>query len=548
MLKGPARTLRTLAALRPGQLAMLVWRRGLQPRLRRRPAVPDAPAFGDALAFQFLNRERVFAPGEFNWQPAGEHRLWIYNLHYFGYLNDTAYPLAQQLALIEHWIAANPKGYGPGWEAYPTSLRLVNWLRWRDRNGGDEAAASEPWASIDASIREQADWLSRHLETHILANHYFENLKALVFVAATLGGRAGRFRQARLEMKLLRELGEQFLDDGGHYERSPSYHCLLLDGLLDLIELDQRRPGVLSGVLSQALHSTATAALDALRAMELPGDAYPLFNDSAFDSAPRPSALYARALDLGLGWEIPEPPAQIALKNFGVFGWRSERAGVMAIKCGAVGPRYQPGHTHCDLLSFEWYLGGRPIVVDTGVLEYEPGPLRRYVRSTAAHNTVAIAGEEQSEVWGEFRVARRAAVLAGGVASTAEGVEFLGEIEGFHAAGSALHHQRRLGYRDAGAGVTIYVEDLITGRGDYDLSSRLLFHPSITLEHDTAGTWHVFRHKRFIATLETRGVDCELVDAPYCPEFGLALPARQLVMRTRCALPTRLSYTFKLAH
>lgn len=49
------------------------------------------------------------------------------------------------------------------------------------------------------------------------------------------------------------------------------------------------------------------------------------------------------------------------------------------------------------MLSFEWYLDGEPVVVDTGVYEYEPGPMRHYVRSTAAHNTVHIHQVLQSE-------------------------------------------------------------------------------------------------------------------------------------------------------
>ena len=33
------------------------------------------------------------------------------------------------------------------------------------------------------------------------------------------------------------ELSEQILDDGGHFERSPMYHALLLEDLLDLTNL-----------------------------------------------------------------------------------------------------------------------------------------------------------------------------------------------------------------------------------------------------------------------------------------------------------------------
>ena len=81
---------------------------------------------------------------------------------------------------------------------------------------------------------------------------------------------------------------------------------------------------------------------------------------------------------------------------------------MLVVDCGEVGPDYQPGHAHCDTLSFELASDGRTIIVDSGVYDYEDSEMRRYVRSTRAHNTAMVDGCEQSEIWGAFRVARRA--------------------------------------------------------------------------------------------------------------------------------------------
>ena len=32
--------------------------------------------------------------------------------------------------LINRWIEENPVGKGNGWESYPSSLRIVNWVKW----------------------------------------------------------------------------------------------------------------------------------------------------------------------------------------------------------------------------------------------------------------------------------------------------------------------------------------------------------------------------------------------------------------------------------
>ena len=84
-----------------------------------------------------------------------------------------------------------------------------------------------------------------------------------------------------------------------------------------------------------------------------------------------------------------------------------ESRSALIFDCGPLGPDYQPGHGHCDVLSYELSLQGQRVVVDTGVSTYEPGPERSYERSTAAHNTLRIDGEEQAEIWASFRVGRR---------------------------------------------------------------------------------------------------------------------------------------------
>jgi hypothetical protein len=60
------------------------------------------------------------------------------------------------------------------------------------------------------------------------------------------------------------------------------------------------------------------------------------------------------------------------------------------------------------MFSFELTIGGVPIIVDSGVFEYAEGEWRTWFRSTAAHNTVEVDGRDQSEMWGSFRVGRRA--------------------------------------------------------------------------------------------------------------------------------------------
>lgn len=82
---------------------------------------------------------------------------------------------------------------------------------------------------------------------------------------------------------------------------------------------------------------------------------------------------------------------------------------VLIATASAPSPAYQPGHSHCDALSFELSVGGRRVVTDTGVFEYQ-GPRRRAARATASHATVQVEGHEQSELWADYRIGSRADV------------------------------------------------------------------------------------------------------------------------------------------
>src|SRR5438270_568337 len=70
-------------------------------------------------------------------------KLWLYNLHYFDDLRAEGATdrLPWQRDLIARWIVENPPAAGNGWEPYPASLRIVNWIAWA-LAGNDLGAAA----------------------------------------------------------------------------------------------------------------------------------------------------------------------------------------------------------------------------------------------------------------------------------------------------------------------------------------------------------------------------------------------------------------------
>src|SRR5262249_17076636 len=117
------------------------------------------------------------------WNDPSLDRLWLYNLHYFDDLNAENCGARRDWhrALIERWIHENPPGTGTGWEPYPTSLRIVNWIKW-------SLSGNLLSEMVLDSISLQASWLAQRLEWHLLGNHLFANAKALVFAGLFFDG------------------------------------------------------------------------------------------------------------------------------------------------------------------------------------------------------------------------------------------------------------------------------------------------------------------------------------------------------------------------
>ncbi|WP_211310364.1 heparinase II/III family protein [Pontivivens insulae] len=358
--------------------------------------------------FRFLNEEYDLARG--GWDDPDVSKLWRYNLHYHDALvqKDPCDPEG----LIAWWIEENPAPHGSGWEPYTVSLRIVNWVKfWLHGGTLDDAAR--------ASLAQQTDWLLQRIEWHLLGNHLYVNGKALVFASVLLNGSLGKRAETLGLRILLEETPEQFLDDGGQFERSPMYHALGLEDLLDLVNLCQSFDKPALRDLEDVIRPRIPAALRWMQMMSHPDGRIGLFNDAAFGIAAEADALNHYAERLGFG---AEPVPEQGVHELAPSGYvRCQRGDTVALlDCAPLGPRYLPAHAHADTLSFELSNGAQRIVVNGGTSVYGLGPERAAQRGTAAHSTVVVDGRNSSDVWAGFRVGRQAYPL--NLSITDEGV------------------------------------------------------------------------------------------------------------------------------
>ncbi len=464
-------------------------------------------------------------------------KLWRYNLHYFDYLQDPLRSLDSKCRLISNWIALNPPGTPDAWEPYPVSLRIVNWIKFF--LGTSRGALTEQWLY---SLYGQAYWLERHFEYDLLANHLLKNAVALFFAGMFFDGpEADRWLDKGQDI-LTRELHEQFLEDGGHFERSPMYHSICLVDYLDVINLvTHSKLQVASGIADQ-LNERVISALQFLDEICLPDGDIPLFNDSAHGIAPPPAEIFAYAAGL-VGFRPSIPPDGLFWNSkpqsgYYALGFRTDK---MIIDCGAVGPEYQPGHAHCDTLSFELVLNGHRVIVDSGVSDYESGPRRDYIRSTQAHNTLRIDGTDQSEVWGTFRLARRARPLSAKMARQGQNaIVFQGAHDGYTRLSGNPVHRRMVEFTDFREWL---ITDRIEGRGNHKVESFVHFHPDCAVR--LIGHELTVNNAQGVSVLTmsiSEPVVARLDTGQYAPEFGKPLQNTVLVMTYSGPLPVTLAY------
>lgn len=385
------------------------------------------------------------------WTDSRHGLLFLFHLH--GFQDLAAYAAAPADGagdefwdgIIRDWLSRCGKPAMPAWHPYPTSGRIIAWSAALSR----ESFLDELRRPMLSSMMRQLRTLRRAVEHDIGGNHVLRNAAALIIGGACLEDARTRARGIRL---LDSELAGQVLPDGGHEERSPSYHRLILGDLLDVMAVLRR-----SGEPVPAGLTDTAARMDAwLRSLAGPSGDVPPLNDGWDGPALRPAG---------------DPPLLQTLTPSGYVVLR-DAAAQAVLDVGPVAPPHLPAHAHADVLSAVLWARGEPVLIDPGSGSYS-GPTRDRFRGTAAHNTVQVDGEDQCDFWGPFRAAALPRVALEAVDRRPDGVVLVrARHDGYRRLRDPAVHERTFVWLGQEG---MAVVDRLLSRGPHDVVSRLHF-------------------------------------------------------------------------
>jgi uncharacterized heparinase superfamily protein len=458
--------------------------------------------------YSFLNETHQLSI--IGWDNSTISKLWRYNLHYFDFLrqnNQNEKSLELQKDIIDKWISDNPYAKGTGWEPYPTSLRIINWIKWHQNTKGLSKEGK-------LSLWNQTLWLANRPEYHLLGNHLFVNAKALLFACVFFGLdiKSNIYRKAINIIS--KELDEQFLDDGAHFELSPMYHALAMEDLLDLLQLSS---ALSSSLPREKILHKYMKGMQWLSYMKYENDELSHFNDCANGIAPSFKDLNNLAVKIGLNTGLKLETNSIFFKHSGFVVIKDEYIHLIA-DIGKIGPEYLPGHAHADSLSFELSIMGHRVIVNSGTSEYGLSNERLRQRSTSAHSTIEIDSKNSSEVWSGFRVARRANVFDINIDSEDhfnKNIRISACHDGYKRLKSSPIHKRIWNYNER----SLFISDFITGNKNH-IISRFYFHPEIQIIQKDK-YFFISKENKNLAVIEIQNAkEINLVHTTYHDKFG----------------------------
>jgi hypothetical protein len=424
---------------------------------------------------------------------------------------------------ISDWITSNPLRRGVNWACtMDVAIRAVNWLWAYELLAGTGALEPGFQTVLVASLVEHARHISANIEIYaggLTTNHTTADYAGLAHLALFLADLEESVSwRAQAIAGLERCISQQINEDGCDFEGSTSYHRLTLELFLAPYLRLRHAGASLSACYGERLRAMFEALYETARPdglMPVVGDAddgrlqilhdyfgwvpqdhrYLLAVGGSLFSCPEwlAEGLVARGGREELAWQLgpttlPHALAaprgaehrrgQRAFPGTGRYVFRSG-GDYLLVNADPVGTNGMGNHHHNHWLSYELVLAGKPVAVDPGSFTYTKDLEQRDAfRSTRAHNTVMIDGEEQCEFSGAFGMCPGPAPR---VVEAGPGLDrIVAEHYGYERLSDPVQHRRTLVLLQR----ALIVLDQVSGTGVHEAESFVHLPSSAQLIND----------------------------------------------------------------
>ncbi|HKQ26597.1 MAG TPA: alginate lyase family protein [Burkholderiales bacterium] len=453
---------------------------------------------------------------------------------------------------LDSWFDSCPYPMGPNWtSALEAGIRLINWsVAWQLLGGAratvfqsaDGVRLRQRWLE---SVYRHMQFVSGHFSLDSSANNHLIGEAAGLFIAALTWPHWPATREWLTTAKAIleRETLLQNAPDGVNREQAVSYQKFVLDLLL-LTLLAGKANGQWFSV---AYESRVEVMLEYLASIMDAGGNVPMLGDSddalavrlaeGGDSSPYRSLLATAAILFGRGdfklkasvlddktrWLMGEQadalfdgqctaevrlPMRQAFTEGGYYvlgcNFETDDEIRLIVDAGPLGYQTIAAHGHADALAFTLSVGGLEFLIDPGTFAYHTdAPWRRYFRGTAAHNTLCVDGQDQSQSGGSFMWLRKARAGCSLWSCTTEKDLFEGWHDGFMRLADPVMHQRRIVLDKMLR--RLVIEDTLQMAGEHEIN--IFFHCSERCQVDPAPNGFTLRQGRRTVSLKLPQAD-----------------------------------------
>ncbi len=488
------------------------------------------------------------------------------------------------------WIEQNPFMIGLNWKSpLEAGIRLISWSLVAWLTSDDRRARDFFSEEMRETIYAHQYFIRTFYAKHSSANNHLVGEMAGLYIGTVCWPwfRESSEWQAFARAQLIQAIADQVGEDGVGKELATEYQLFILEFFL------------LSGALGHVVGDTFPASYwqrmqDMAGFLEAVSDRegnLPLFSDGDSgqviseyvpvqqrtqslvtllrptakrpphaEHRPEPTVSDLRSRLLLWGKAPQAFPIQPALEppvwvypQGGYYALGADRDSdhemVVVLDAGAFGLPPLYAHGHADALSFWLSYRGQVFLVDPGTYSYYADEAwRSYFRSTAAHNTIRVDGEEQSVAGGRFLWRQVANCHVQHHESQVTYVEVEGIHEGYRRLADPVVHRRAVRVSRPTSHVRII--DGLECRGAHEADLFFHFHDQCDVRQIDATHFEAIRGATRIAIHLASSLECQLYRGSKTPiagwtsdRFGMKTPAFTLRAHVQITGTTELTTT-----